>query len=1146
MRFARLSLERYGRFTDCELDFRAGTPDLHIIYGANELGKSTSLAAVSDLLFGFPGRSPYNFLHDYALLRVGAVLEDDGRSLACRRKKGTTNTLLDADDGVIDDALLTAMLKGQTRDTFGLAFSLDQAALRAGGQAMVDARNDVGRALFAAGSGLTGIADELRTLEAEADAIWAPTVAMRRTFTANHRKLTDATRTVRDSALKPKSWADARNTLTQAEADLVREQEARGALLAALATAQRIRRIAPLVRLREEQSQGLLDHAATIEFGPQKEDETERAVREAEEAVRQRSVAMDLKLEAEARRDGILTEPLVVASAEAINLLVENGGAAAKAAMDLARLEAELENAGDRTTRLRAEAGSNADTTSTRTDASRMRQLAAEHGELAAAIRQVEETLAEAEERKRRARSVFEASADTVVSGSLVDAVDGARALGADVDSRALEGARITQGASLSATAMLSRLAPWSGDIAGLSRLPFVDDEDIEDARARLNELDTEAKRQADASRDAADRASKVDLEIGGLVKGAAVSADDVAAVRQAREERWRPIRDHLSKVTELVSPEEAVAGYEAGVALVDDKTDLRFSSAEASSRLSMLQQSKAALELESVQARRRSETAALRRSDTLAAWIGRLAAASLPALDPDRFRAWQSARASAEDAHETHRSKLSESEALAARRDRHRAALHVALDTLDAGGPIAPILAAAERRRAELEEIGQRRRLAAERLEQTEIEFANLDRRHRKMVGEAAAIVTSWKQALAQSGLVMDMVACATVLDLVEELRSAASTESDMQKRVAGIRRDADEHDRRVNKLADELSIPAGEATRRLAAMRDRLTSAKASAALARSSEEEIRRRELQIEEATGRLRVSEASIEAIMKETGSANRQELSEAIERSRAKRRMVEGLAATDRSIIASGDGMALEPLLQAAKDQDTDGLASEVSRLESRLEAVNSAIDALATTHGHARSAFTALEGSGTAAVEAAADAADATAELESLAEDYILKRAQALTLRWIIEKYRERHQDPLLVRAGELFKTLTGGSFVALRVDADGPSPRLRGMRDGGRTFREIDEMSEGTTDQLFLALRLAALEQSVKAGIIMPLLADDLFVNFDDDRAEAGFKVLAEIARSCQVLFFTHHPHLVEIAKSVVGAEFHSECELV
>src|SRR3546814_3718960 len=69
--------------------------------------------------------------------------------------------------------------------------------------------------------------------------------------------------------------------------------------------------------------------------------------------------------------------------------------------------------------------------------------------------------------------------------------------------------------------------------------------------------------------------------------------------------------------------------------------------------------------------------------------------------------------------------------------------------------------------------------------------------------------------------------------------------------------------------------------------------------------------------------------------------------------------------------------------------------------------------------------FAALDTDGTSAVDAAADAEQARSELEVLAEDYILKRTQAVTLKWAIEKYRERHQDPLLLRAGELFSTLT-------------------------------------------------------------------------------------------------------------------------
>src|SRR3546814_11046545 len=86
-------------------------------------------------------------MFDYILLRVGAVLEDGSRTFACRRKKGTAGTLLDTNDAAIDEAPLASMLKGQTRETFSLSFSLDQDALRSGGKAMVEAKNDLGRTL---------------------------------------------------------------------------------------------------------------------------------------------------------------------------------------------------------------------------------------------------------------------------------------------------------------------------------------------------------------------------------------------------------------------------------------------------------------------------------------------------------------------------------------------------------------------------------------------------------------------------------------------------------------------------------------------------------------------------------------------------------------------------------------------------------------------------------------------------------------------------------------------------------------------------------------------------------------------------------------------------------------------------------------
>jgi len=74
-----------------------------------------------------------------------------------------------------------------------------------------------------------------------------------------------------------------------------------------------------------------------------------------------------------------------------------------------------------------------------------------------------------------------------------------------------------------------------------------------------------------------------------------------------------------------------------------------------------------------------------------------------------------------------------------------------------------------------------------------------------------------------------------------------------------------------------------------------------------------------------------------------------------------------------------------------------------------------------------------------------------------------------------------------------------------------------------GRDEVPVEGMSEGTRDQLYLALRIAALEQHFRANGQMPVVADDLLINFDDRRAAVALRVLAELSHSTQVMVFTH-----------------------
>ena len=86
MRLLTLELERYGPFTDRELIFPKDAK-LCVVYGKNEAGKSCTLAAVTDLLFGIEPRTHYDFLHDGPTMRISVFF---GPNLSPNHPVGTS------------------------------------------------------------------------------------------------------------------------------------------------------------------------------------------------------------------------------------------------------------------------------------------------------------------------------------------------------------------------------------------------------------------------------------------------------------------------------------------------------------------------------------------------------------------------------------------------------------------------------------------------------------------------------------------------------------------------------------------------------------------------------------------------------------------------------------------------------------------------------------------------------------------------------------------------------------------------------------------------------------------------------------------------------------------------------------------------
>ncbi|MFD0203807.1 MULTISPECIES: AAA family ATPase [Saccharothrix] len=172
------------------------------------------------------------------------------------------------------------------------------------------------------------------------------------------------------------------------------------------------------------------------------------------------------------------------------------------------------------------------------------------------------------------------------------------------------------------------------------------------------------------------------------------------------------------------------------------------------------------------------------------------------------------------------------------------------------------------------------------------------------------------------------------------------------------------------------------------------------------------------------------------------------------------------------------------------------------------------------------------------AAELHAKAHERLAVLADEVEEYLVAEIQRTVLRDELEAYEREHSSPLLETAGRILEELTGGRYVALHThsDANGRSLRIVGTDERPR---KPDELSEGTADQAFLALRLAGIEslqddRRTRGLPTLPVVLDDVLMTFDDARAAATLKVMARLARRWQIVVFSHHTHLRQVAEGL------------
>ena len=1162
MKILTLNLRAFGPFTDVEIDLSEGTEGLHLVYGPNEAGKTCALRALEQLLFGIPGNSPDNFVHPYPKLRIGAkLLGRDGRQLEFFRRKGTKRTLLGPDDRTpLDDGVLQDFLGGLDRPTFTAMFGIGHQRLEAGGRDMARGGGELGQSLFGAGAGIANLRAVRESLDGEADDLFTPR-GSRPAINRCLAELKAVRKTIRDAQLPAARWLEHENALQKANERLAEVESRLADLSRQRSRCERIHDALPLVGRRKEILRQQADLGDVVILPDDFADQRREAEATLHAARRAEQTAREAIKQIEAQIESIVVPEALVAQADAIEEVHQKLGSYRKAQADRPSLLAQRQQLQTDARRILEEVApklsvefadrlrlTSPQKVVIQNLGNRFEALANELRQAGQHIEDSRSDLADVE----RAIAELPPARD---AAALKDALRRAQPHGDSDEQLAASQAELTR-LQDQAAADLEKLPLWSGALDELERLAVPSAETVGRFEDRLTECDQQIALVRRNHKTAQDRLADCDRQLDQLGREGDVPTErELAEARRVREAGWQlvveawqrgePNADALREFLDRFPTETDLAtAFQQSVQAADQLADRLRREASRVAQLAQLQASRQTIERELDELVAQRNAAEEDRRQAERAWDECWQPLGITPRSPREMRAWlerQRALVSQAAAIRTARANVS---ALETRIDTCRRELGERLAELDqpADSPdesLGALLGRCQRVVDDLDEIAARRqRLTADRAK-LQKGAADAKAARERAQREMEQWRDQWATAIEPLGLPPDTPPAATneVLARVNDLFASLNKAEGLSLRIEGIDRDAEQSQQEVRGLVDQVapelaSLPVEAQAREVYA---RWRKADRDKDLLEQHGHERKKRLAELENAQGAVTTETARLDAMCEEAGCAEHEALTEAIRRSSQAKKLRDDLAHVDEQILRLAGGATIQEFVAEVQDVDADVLPGRLARWDEEISDLGAERDQLRETKGREE---TLLETMDTSAAAADADETRESllAQIESDARQFARLRLASVILSEAMERYRKKHEDPILRRASELFCRLTLGSFESLRTDVDDQGRDvLVGIRAGETTSVHLDGMSEGTCDQLYLALRIAALESHLEGSEPIPFVVDDVLISFDDDRATAALRVLADLSGRTQVVFFTHHLHLVRLAEEHV-----------
>ncbi|UWR10920.1 ATP-binding protein [Sulfitobacter mediterraneus] len=1137
MRLQHLSLDLFGHFSNKTFDFgkaESGRSDFHLIYGPNEAGKTTTMEGYLRLLYGFPHREPYDFLHQRKNLKISGVLEIDGKSMAFSRLPSRTGSLLDESSTALPELALQAHLGGLSENDYRQLLCLDDDTIERGGEEIVTSHGDIGKLLFSAAAGVSSLTAVLEKFRSKADSLYRKR--------ASSTKVAQLKKELSETEHEIKKLDVPASTLKKLKSalEVAREEEGiarneRRTLHLRKALSETIRSALPKVteiNSLEADLAPFASHPERLDINP--EALVELLARQAKLKADETRLGEEV-VDLNDRLKDIKRQPNQLDLLDRLDQLEDLKSRYATAELDLEKRRnslGEIQEDMERSARdLQTHEGT--DTGALRLSPSQIGKLeqVREHvrdarrdqSALQSEISKLEVRVIDAEEHIAQSDACV---APTPVVGPILNryVLEGL----APKYATAREALR-SAGATLSTA--LSGLTLEGQTFDNLPDCPVSFEEAEETAEEHQSLLDKKAemKNSGDEFRRDIDI---LENRVAHL-RNTSGLADDETALNAAADRNALWDRHKRALTTET-----AIA-FENAMLNLDEVSEARLKHAAELGQLRHEEQ-----RLLELQGRLKFNIDRLKELDEELVCIKTLISSRIKSagmsveLTPALFAKWISkldrakqANAELKQLRANHESTLSLAERLI---EELKSVLSVEAVDFEILVAEARKLEARER---EIQETKEGARRDCENLK------ANLERQRKSLLDlkeSEKAREEAWQIQVQE--FFGDNVDPDILIQSLEPLRTVRELEvrrSTAARQVSAMEKDQSDFAQHIADLITSVGLaPTLLPLEAFAAIKEVGEEARAAEEKFAEFESSLKNRQeqlTQVEEALATIDRQVGEIATVFPpEIPTHSLPELRDAVRVAQGTIEKRERLSKLVNVLCTDLDASDLDEARAQLAGTSLSEISAELLTVDEDLSTVENRLEAAIENRTAAQKDLSVVTGD--------ADVAALTqrkATLEAEIEDALLKYLEtdfgSRLAEEAIRRYRDSHRSGMMEATENAFAELTNGAYTHLTTRPEGQSDVLLALDKNGMA-KQAHDMSKGTRFQLYLALRAAAYEQLATQGVCLPFFCDDIFETFDEERTRAACGIMQRIGRTGQAIYLTHHLHVVRIAEEECG----------